>query len=476
MKFYEPKIKKTVLGPAKCAVDIGDGSERGFYVKQDYILSKMGRPHRAVNLMYCYYPFDKEWPNRVSDVVKPDPSMLSWPYPYDDYFPFVGDEPLKCIEDVRRAGQDAILTLTCDCAVTDDMIIEIANKLRPYGRLMLRLNHECTGSWFSFNRRYSYQQVADFFVRFKGIFAKHAPNVRVILCAGCVTGEGKLEKEEEFTKAYQVADIWSLDHYPSLNWGWPREVADDDNNSHKCNPPESVFENAMASQKRMVEVNGGEKKPFQICEYNEDGDVTGAYRQAERVRYFYDMIEEKGGDWFNGITMYQFRDDGRLGLEITDPSNRECGIEQPLMKVYRDIIHRDHFMPLQKETEAASLPCTLRWGGSEDAEGIAMEIEFEKNPAFCELYYPESLVPMDLVLEINGRWFRKAPGVNFTDLMSAFFEKPLTEAKTLPLRIFALPADGKNPVTEAADWDVNYVTTIHELPNLRLRYTPVMDR
>ena len=41
------------MGKAKCAVDLGDGSERGEYVNQDYILSKLGRPHRSISLMYC---------------------------------------------------------------------------------------------------------------------------------------------------------------------------------------------------------------------------------------------------------------------------------------------------------------------------------------------------------------------------------------------------------------------------------------
>lgn len=58
----ELKVKALHMGPAECAVDLGDGSERGEYVDQDYILQKLGRPHRAVNLMYCYYPNDDKWP------------------------------------------------------------------------------------------------------------------------------------------------------------------------------------------------------------------------------------------------------------------------------------------------------------------------------------------------------------------------------------------------------------------------------
>ena len=57
---------KVILKPAQCAVDLGDGSERADYVNQDYVLGKMARPHRSINLMYCYYPYDKGWPQRAS--------------------------------------------------------------------------------------------------------------------------------------------------------------------------------------------------------------------------------------------------------------------------------------------------------------------------------------------------------------------------------------------------------------------------
>ena len=50
----EYKIYSLHMGKAKCAVDLGDGSERGEYVNQDYILNKMGRPHRSISLMDEY--------------------------------------------------------------------------------------------------------------------------------------------------------------------------------------------------------------------------------------------------------------------------------------------------------------------------------------------------------------------------------------------------------------------------------------
>ena len=120
------KLLKAIITPAQCAVDLGDGSERGAYVDQDYILQRLGRPHRAINLMYCYYPLDKEWPARISDVMKTVDASNAWGYSYDDYFPFHGETPFLQMQDIRRHGQDVILTLTCDPAVSDDMIREIA--------------------------------------------------------------------------------------------------------------------------------------------------------------------------------------------------------------------------------------------------------------------------------------------------------------------------------------------------------------
>ena len=74
-------VKKIRLTPAGCALDLGDGSERGEYVNQDYILHRLGRPVRAINLMYTYYPLDPEWPSRSSEA-HPDMEVHGqWDYP-----------------------------------------------------------------------------------------------------------------------------------------------------------------------------------------------------------------------------------------------------------------------------------------------------------------------------------------------------------------------------------------------------------
>lgn len=238
----EIKAYSLHMGPAKCSVDLGVGSERGSYVNQDYILHKLGRPHRAINLMYCYYPLDEAWPQRVSEVYKTEDQTNAWGYPYDDYFTYKGglngnlqDEPFPFMRDVRKHGQDVLLTLTIDPHVTDEHLIAIAKDLATFGRMFLRINHEATGSWFSFNKRCTYQEVADFFVRFHKIIKRYAPNVKTILCIGGIEDLDKeeMEKEAEFTEAVRETDIWSVDKYMALHWGWPYDVAERGGNSHK---------------------------------------------------------------------------------------------------------------------------------------------------------------------------------------------------------------------------------------------------
>ena len=146
------------------------------------------------------------------------------------------------------------------------------------------------------------------------------------------------------------------------------------------------------------------------------------------------------------------------------------------MDTYREMLADPYFMPQMTVGEEQKLPVTLRWGGSEDAEGLSVPVELEGNPHFCELYFDGESVDANLMLEINGKWFYKAPGVNFVDLMPAFFKKPLDGATKLDIKLFAPPASGKNDVAQGNDWDVNYYYTLKELPKLRVRYAPVMEK
>lgn len=478
----ELKAFSLQIGPAKCSVDLGVGSERGSYVNQDYILHKLGRPHRAINLMYCYYPLDQGWPQRVSAVFKSTDKKNAWGYPYDDYFTYKGgingnllEEPFTYMRDVRKHGQDVLLTLTIDPHVTDEHLIAIAKDLTTFGRMFLRINHEATGSWFSFNKRCTYQEVADFYVRFHKIIKEYAPNVKTILCIGGIEDLEKeeMEKETEFTEAVRITDIWSVDKYLALHWGYPNDIAERGGNSHKRYPIEDTYEKTKRSFERFSYLCDGAKKPMVMSEFNADGDVTGPYDQIKMVHEFCERLKNEPADWFSGFTFYQFRDDGRLGLEITDPNNREVGIEQPILKYYKTLIHEDYFSPSFRQSDEVSFPVTLRWGGSEDSEGLGIPLHFDADPVFAEVNFDDELIALNLMMELNGHWFYKAPGVEMIDLMPAFFEKPLEAACDLYFKLFAPPASGENDPSQGNDWQENYYTVIKKLPAFRLRYEPI---
>ena len=468
------------LGKAHCAVDLGDGSERGEYVNQDYILSRLGRPHRCISLMYCYYPNDKEWPGRISEVMKDAEVSFQWDYPYDDYFTYKGgiggdltDEPFKYMRDIRRHGQDVNLTLTVDPKCTDEQLIAVAKDLRTFGRMILRINHEATGNWFSFTKRVSYKEVAEFFIHFSDIVHEYAPNVKTVICIGGIEDLSSEEMimEEEFKDTLKAADIWSVDKYMALHWGWPYDVAERGGNSHSRSPVSDTYEKTKRSYERFKFLNGGTGKPMTMAEFNADGDVTGPYEQADMVKEFCDILVKEKADWFSGFTMYQFRDRGRLGLEIEDPNNPDVGIAQPVLDTYKKIIHSEWFSPEITETENENvLPIKLRWGGSEDSDGIAIPIHFEKNPHFCEAVFEDS---GNYIMELNGKWFYKSPEAKTIDFMSAFFEKPLTGECDMTLKIFAPPASGENDPAQGDGWDTDYYTVMEKLPKIRVRFEPV---
>ncbi len=464
-------MKKLHMGPAHCALNIGDGSERAEYVNQDYILHKLGRPHCAVNIMYTYYPHDEEWPARISEAWKDRNVTFAGDYPYDDYFPFGGDgQPFGQMRDIRRHGEEVLLTLTLDCGLSDEELEEVARQLRPYGRMMIRINHECCGTWFQHNKRYTYAQVGAFFVRFAGILRREAPNVRIIFCGGWALPDGHVEQEEAFRDCYAAADLWSCDGYPALHYGWPYDVAEPGGGAYKANPISEIVDQFVRTHARAA-ILAGEDKPMITAEFNTDGDVTGPRMQGDSVVRFAHWWRDHQVPWFRGISLYQFRDRGRLGLECEDPNNPAVGVEQPVLAQYRDrVLHDPWFMPVMTEGAEASFPAVLRWGGSEDADGLAVKLHFEKDPVFCEVTFEEEL---NLMLEINGRWFYKSPKAKTIDLMPAFYENRLRGAADLTLKIFAPPASGENDPKDGKDWQTNSYTTITKLPDIRIRYEAI---
>ena len=485
-------VRKTKIMPAECSVDLGDGSERGEYVDQDYILNRLGRPMRAINLMYCYYPLDKEWPGRAEYVAL----ETGGESPYDNYFPYTGGltkkrhsssgpDAIECMKDIRRHGEDVILTITIDPNVSDDHLIAIAKDIRPFGRIMVRINHEATGSWFAFNKRASYEELGLFFAHCCDVFHREVPRAKIILCLDGYTSLNteKMEKEDAFIPAIKAADIVSVDRYLSLHWGWPGDIAEKGVKSFKSFGTKKVYALAKKSAARYDKICR-KHKPMFLSELNADGDVNNPFGQCRMLKSFCNMIKSDKDKWLSGFTLYQFRDRGRLGLEIQDPNNENVGIEQPLMKTFKEIISDSYFTPSFKEGSAVKLgktgklssPVKMRWGGSEDSEGIALTFKANGAPHFFECYFNDELIDESLMLETNGRWFYKAPGTAFVDLMPAFFDKPGKKFDELTLRIFMTPSEGINDPSKGKssgrdpedDWMINQYYELSSLPIVRL--------
>ncbi|MDD5936023.1 MAG: hypothetical protein PUC65_10775 [Clostridiales bacterium] len=282
-------------------------------------------------------------------------------------------------------------------------------------------------------------------------------------------------EEKEFTQGVKETDIWSVDKYISLHFGWPYNVAEHGGTSHYNKTPQQIYELAKRSFDRFQKLNGGVKKPMVMSELKADGDVNGQINQAKIVREFCELIKNDAEQWLTGFILYQFRDDGRLGLEMTDPNNPAVGIEQPLLKEYRDIIHEEFFSPVLTKGEELSFPVDLRWGGSEDAEGICVSFDMEQNPVFFEAIFDEDLMELNLMMCIHGMWFYKAPGIKTIDFMPAFWNQPLESAQSVDLKIFAPPASGENETTDYEDWMVNCYTKITKLPEFRIRFVPTEE-
>lgn len=470
-------MKKVFLKPAKVALDLGDGSERAQYVNQDYILRKLGRPHRCVNIMYTYYPKDKEWPARISEACKDMNVSFAWDYPYDDYFPYRADgEPFNQMRDIRRHGQDVLLTLTIDCSLGDDELRKIAKELKPFGRMKIRINHECVGDWFTHNKRFTHAEIADFFIRFHNIIKEEAPNVSTVFCAGMMADieieeDGKkktvrrVDSEEEYMKVYEAADVWSTDKYIALHYGWPYNIAEKGGEGHCHQSVDETYSWFKELAQYLEEKTG--RSVLTSAEFNADGDVTGPFHQGDPVVRFFKRMKEEETDFLKAISLYQFRDKGRLGLEIEDPNNPDVGIEQPLLKEYKAMLNDPFFSPFEEKGEDVVFPASTRWGSSEDAEGIVTTLTFEKTPEFCEVTCDEDKAMM---INFAGMWFYKAVGVSTIDLMSYFFENPLEGKKDIDVSFYVTPVNGENVDDGSLDWNMNYRGTIESEPKFRIRY------
>jgi len=469
---FKTDVRYVNMTEPSCAADLSIGSERGDYVSQSYVFKKIGRPSRAINLMYGYYPKNKKWPSRGKP--KHGRYML-----HDGYFSYEGGingdsskykEPFASIRDVRAYGQDVILTLLIDCSLPDEELIQIAKDLRPFGRLYLRINHECNGSWFQFNKEYSLKEVSDFFVRFHNIAHEYAPNIKTI---ACINGPGEVTEgktrgycltEDKLAPMFQIADLVSVDQYYSLHYGWP------DPKFNPANPTnyfslslERWWEIVCEFHEIMVKLRGDKETPIYINETNSDAEIDGMEGQAKWIEDAYGLIKKEKAKWFKGITYYHFQDRGGLGLETQDAYDFHKVTENPSLHAYRRVINDPYFLPKFKISSEKTLefPIIFDWVSSTEAKGIAIKVKAPKKINSCTLSFSDKL---NLVLNIENKWFRKSPSKSSLDISSA-----VRGLEEFSIMIFSPPAGENTFDSKKQEYLNSYKVILNNLPEIVLK-------
>ncbi|HBA85677.1 MAG TPA: hypothetical protein DCZ95_16470 [Verrucomicrobia bacterium] len=453
------------LASPRCTVGISDGSERGSYVPQAHLLNQMGRPHHTINLMFQYYPDMENWPTQgVNYLGFYRNTQLN---KGDGYFPLVleengpwGQQYLRQIEDVRAHGQEPQLTLTLHADTPDSVLKQIALSLVPYGRMRIRINHECNGVWFYFNQRWSYKEVSDFFIRFHNILHEYAPEVSTCACwngpgedynkpdgAQCMRGQ---LTDDSLGPMFRAADIVSFDQYASLHWGWPNPAFDPKKPTEYFGLPFEIWWKLLDDcHNKMCDLRG-EEVNIEVHEINEDANVIGAQAQAEWVTRFYNEAARLNLPWLTNITYYMFRDRGGLGLEKEDVNKPDVYSEQPALATYREAIRHANFEFRTEPLPApAPSPLSFKWVTPVQAEGIQFSYAIPQGTPNATLAFPAD---RNLLVGCDRQWTIKPVGQTYVKLPCQPGEE------TLAVKVFAPPADGKNNTAGA------FVTQLAEPP------------
>jgi len=199
-------------------------------------------------------------------------------------------------------------------------------------------------------------------------------------------------------------------------------------------------------------------KPLEICEFNLDGDVTGPRAQADERARFYDRVRRKKPPFLKGITYYQFRDRGRLGLEQHDANNPEVGVPQPFLAKYRELIKDPYFNARETWTRAGSR-LTMEWRAADDSDGLGWKIRVKRRPSFFELQFPKEA---NLIIRAGTSWVYKKPGREWVDVTASV--AGVRRSATIGIAVFSPPADGSNGRSSSVR------AVLARPPRIRLRF------
>ncbi|KPK58839.1 MAG: hypothetical protein AMK73_08985 [Planctomycetes bacterium SM23_32] len=404
---------------------MSDGSERSTYMPQGRAVGLLGAPHAGVNLMSCYYPRQTFWPERrlfseevphyrwsVTDQTENTRLTDSNDWT-DGYYSFdiedADNDAVRQMEDVRRYGQDVRLTLTADLDTPAEDLERIADVLKQFGRMELRLNHEANGcSWFRFARnvgqmageeaRRTYYEISQFFIRVHELFGRLAPNVTMV---GCYNGPGeRITKgeisadalphlgDDELGLMYKLPGIVvSLDQYGSLHCGWPGHAVEEAPIIRKfafhefggfALTPYELCELVIRPFQAAIAKVRGEPARIDLGELDFDEDFHGPEIRAQLVFECYEWLRRHPGI-IGSITFYELTDMGGLGLfRQRAYGDVEDVTENIVTDVYRRVMAWDEFRhpvealaPVGESAERVE----LTWRSSCDAEGLELTLD-----------------------------------------------------------------------------------------------------
>jgi hypothetical protein len=399
-----------------------DGSERSTYLPQASVIDRLGRPHTGINLMASYYPRQSFWPDRRlfgpdvphfrhSTCDETDRTRLQDPNEFTDgYYSLDLEQPdpevVRQMADVRRHGQTVRLTLTADLDTSLRDLERIADRLRPFGPMELRLNHEANGCfWFRFARnvglmqgeaqRRTYRAISQFFIRVHELFGRIAPDVTLVACyngPGERIAKGDLRPgelphlgDDELGLMYRLPNlVVSLDQYGSLHCGWPghtvtgapiiRKFAFAEHKGFALNP-DQLFDQVFRPFQALISELRGEPTRIDLGELDFDEDFHGPEIRAQLLFECYDWIR-RNPDLIGSVTCYEITDRGGLGLfRQREYGNLEDLGTNAVTDLYRHVMTWPEFRHPRRTGEAVTgAAAQLGWRSSEDATGIAISV------------------------------------------------------------------------------------------------------
>jgi len=178
---------------------------------------------------------------------------------------------------------------------------------------------------------------------------------------------------------------------------------------------------------------------------------------------FYRKVAREKPRFLKGITYYQFRDRGRLGLEQEDPNRSDVGRPSSFLAAYRRLLlHEPHFAPRETwKPLAPSAPLSLRWRSAHDADGLGWKVRVPKDVSFFELRLPKE---HNLLVRVGDTWFYKRPGLEWIDATEA----ARSAGASVKVGVFAPPGEGTNPRQGEGFAEVTE-TMLDAVPGVRVR-------